>query len=94
MTFRFLEWEEIAATACAVQNMHVQASQVPGLACYWSSWHDAARDSDAMRAFLDMGAEDRCLGFFVVAACDPGLKIPISGPLISAQSRPKSRLSQ
>ena len=29
---------------------------------------------DAMRAFLDMGAEDRCLGFFVVAACDPGLK--------------------
>ena len=67
-------WEEAAATACAVQNMHLQASAQPGLACYWSSWHDAARDSDAMRAFLDMGAEDRCLGFFVVAACDPGLK--------------------
>ena len=64
------EWEEMAATACAVQNMHVQASASPGLACYWSSWHDAARDSDAMRAFLGMGAEDRCLGFFIVAACE------------------------
>ncbi len=71
---RMPEWEEIAATACAVQNMHVQASASPGLACYWSSWHDAARDSDAMRAFLGMGAEDRCLGFFIVASCDPQLK--------------------
>ena len=29
------------------------------LACYWSSWHDAARDSEMMREFLGMGAEDR-----------------------------------
>ena len=68
------EWEEAAATACAVQNMHLQASAHPGLACYWSSWHDAARDSDVMRSFLGMGGEDRCLGFFMVAACDPALK--------------------
>ena len=48
-----------------------QASAVPGLACYWSSWHAAARDSDEMRAFLGMEREDCCLGFFMVAACDP-----------------------
>ena len=25
-------------------------------------------------AFLGMGSEDRCLGFLMVAACDPALK--------------------
>ena len=39
---RMPEWEEAAATACAVQNMHLQACAQPGLACYWSSWHEAA----------------------------------------------------
>ena len=65
------EWEEAAAVACAVQNMHIQASAFPGLACYWSSWHTAARDSQMMQHFLGMGNEDKCLGFFIVAASDP-----------------------
>lgn len=68
------EWEEAAATACAVQNMHIQATADMGLACYWSSWHDAVRESREMHAFLGMEAGDRCLGFFVVAACDPEMK--------------------
>lgn len=63
----FPEWEELAATACAVQNMHLQSTKYEELACYWSSWHDAARDSRDMREFLGMSDEDRCLGFFVVA---------------------------
>lgn len=71
---RMPEWEEAAATAAAVQNMHLQASAHAGLACYWSSWHDACRESDAMCAFLGMGSEDRCMGFFIVASCEPGLK--------------------
>lgn len=71
---RFPEWEEAAATACAVQNMHIQATSFPGLACYWSSWHDAARDSDEMREFLKMGYEDKCLGFFIVASYNADLK--------------------
>lgn len=70
---RVPEWEEAAATACAVQNMHLQASAEPGLACYWSSWHAAARDSDDMRDFLGMECEDRCMGFFIVAKCEPGV---------------------
>jgi len=64
---RFPEWEEAAAVAAAVQNMHLQSTKFPQLACYWSSWHDAARDSNDMREFLDMGDEDKCLGFFIVA---------------------------
>ena len=63
------EWEEAAATACAVQNMHLQASAQPGLACYWSSWHDAARDSSQMREYLNMGEKDKCYGFFIISSC-------------------------
>jgi nitroreductase len=73
-TKRLPEWEEAAATASAVQNMHLQASAQPGLACYWSSWHDAARDSEEMSEFLNIGPEDRCLGFFIIAACGSGMK--------------------
>jgi len=65
---RIPEWEEAAATACAVQNMHIQAASFPGTACYWSSWHDAARDSEEMQEFLGIGPEDRVLGFFIVVS--------------------------
>lgn len=70
-SIRLPEWEEMAATACAVQNMHIQASSITGLACYWSSWHDAVMESTAMHTFLGMGEDDKCMGFFIVAACDP-----------------------
>ena len=41
------------------------------LACYWSSWHDAYRDSDEFKAYLGCAdKEDRCLGIFCVAVCD------------------------
>ena len=68
---RLPEWEEAAAVAAATQNMHIQSTKFPQLACYWSSWHDAARDSDEMKAFLNMEQEDKCLGFFIVAQRDP-----------------------
>lgn len=68
---RFPEWEEAAAVAAAVQNMHIQSTKFPHLACYWSSWHNAARDSQEMKDFLKMGPEDKCLGFFIVAHCKP-----------------------
>jgi nitroreductase len=69
---RLPEWEEMAATACAVQNIHIQASSIPGLACYWSSWHDAVMESADMHNFLGMDKEDKCMGVFIVAACEPG----------------------
>ena len=54
-------WEEIAAVACAVQNMHLMATSL-GVGAYWSSWHDLARDSNEMLEFLglDHTKGDRC----------------------------------
>jgi len=49
---------------------HLQASEFPGLACYWSSWHTAFRDSVDHQKYLGMDAEDKCLGYFIVAAHD------------------------
>merc|ERR1719245_2855249 len=63
---RMPEWEEAAATACAVQNMHIQASAEDGLGCYWTSWHPEFRDSEELSGYLGMEKEDKCLGFFVV----------------------------
>ena len=71
---RVSEREEATATACVVQNMHLQASTDARLACYWSSWHDLARESDKMRDLLGLGVEARCMGCFMVAAGDPALK--------------------
>ncbi|CEM01700.1 unnamed protein product [Vitrella brassicaformis CCMP3155] len=66
---RMPEWEEAAATACAVQNMHLQASTERDLGCYWSSWFSSFRDSPEMAQFLEMQPEDKCFGFFIVAKC-------------------------
>ena len=73
-TKRLPEWEEAASTATAVHNMHLQATKYKDLACYWSSWHDAARDCHEMKEFLKMDEEDKCLGFFIVAQVKLGQK--------------------
>jgi nitroreductase len=67
------EWEELAAVACAVQNMHLAACAL-GVAGYWSSWHAAQRDSPEVASFLGLSAAagDRCLGFFVCGVPRPG----------------------
>jgi len=70
----FPEWEEAAATAMAVQNMHLQSTKFENLACYWSSWHDSFRDSNEMKQFLNMKMEDKCFGFFIVAQMKSGQK--------------------
>merc|ERR1719162_544410 len=67
---RLPEWEEMAAVGAATQNMHIQSTKFPQLACYWSSWHSACRDSDEMKEYLKMGPEDKCMGFFIVAQKD------------------------
>jgi nitroreductase len=68
---RLPEWEEAAAVAAATQNMHVQSTKFPNLACYWSSWHEAVRDSDELKTFLKMEPEDKCMGMFIIAQRDP-----------------------
>ncbi|WP_232529730.1 nitroreductase family protein [Rosistilla oblonga] len=55
------EIDEIAAVACAVQNIHLSATAF-GLGGFWSS--NAAACSDALREFVGLGDEDRMLGLF------------------------------
>ncbi len=55
------EEEEIAAVACAVQNMHLTATAY-GLGGCWST--DETVHSSRMKDFLGIGPEDRCLGLF------------------------------
>lgn len=53
------EWEEIAATAMAVQNLWLQATEM-GLGGYWSS----PSYSDQMVHFVPFNRGEICLGFF------------------------------
>lgn len=58
------EWEDMAAVACAVQNLHLQATAM-GIAGYWSSFPaDAVRSSPAFKAGIGLQAEDICMGVF------------------------------
>ena len=56
------ETDELAAVACAVQNMHLTASAI-GLAGFWSS--PPVCETPAMLKFLELDPKrDRCLGLF------------------------------
>lgn len=54
--------------ACAVQNMHLMATSL-GVAAYWSSWHDTARDSPQMLQFLGLNHDkgDRCWALIMLS---------------------------
>lgn len=53
------EWEEIAAFACAVQNMAITAESLK-IGAYWSSPGTIAKLND----FLGLGPNERCFGLF------------------------------
>ncbi|MEH6407415.1 MAG: nitroreductase [Leeuwenhoekiella sp.] len=59
------EWEEIAATAMAVQNMWLLASD-KGLGAYWSS----PGLINHMGDFFNFAQGEKCLGFFYVGHFD------------------------
>lgn len=54
------EWEEIAATAMAVQNIWLSAT-AHEIGAYWSS--PSSISSDVCRTFLKLSKRQRCLGF-------------------------------
>lgn len=58
------EWEEIAATSMAVQNMWLALSEFGNYGGYWSS--PAYAMGDDFRAFLNLEDDERCLGLFYV----------------------------
>jgi len=52
------EWEEIAATSMAVQNMWLCCTEI-GIGCYWSS----PGLIKYMGEFIELGEGEQCLGF-------------------------------
>lgn len=65
---RIPEWEEIAATAMAVQNMYLTCTAY-NIGCYWSSPGLAAFFGE----FHKLGENERCLGFFYMGYYDKEL---------------------
>ena len=63
------EWEEIAATAMAVQNMWLCCTEL-GIGSYWSS----PGLIKYMNEFFDLNEGENCLGFFFMGYSD--LEIP------------------
>ncbi len=59
------EWEELAATAMAVQNMWLYCSEL-GIGCYWSSPGLIKH----MHEFFDLNKGEKCLGFFYMGYYD------------------------
>ena len=70
------EWEEVAAVACAVQNMWLTAS-ANGIGAYWSSPKYAIKGD----AFFNLEPHQKCLGLLY-------LGIPVDGLQLSAERTP------
>lgn len=63
---RIPEWEEIAAVACAVQNMWLTCT-AHGVGSYWSTPSSILNADE----WLGLGAGERCLGLFYMGNYDP-----------------------
>jgi len=70
------QWEELAATACAVQNLWLAASAA-GIGGYWSSPGTIKHMGD----FLDLAAHEECLGFFYMGYHDEPPREARRGPV-------------
>ncbi|WP_312993379.1 nitroreductase family protein [Chryseobacterium flavum] len=57
------EWEEIAATSMAVQNMYLTCT-ANNIGCYWSS----PKIVDHLKESLTIGENQKCLGLFYMGA--------------------------
>ncbi|SHI80916.1 Nitroreductase [Rubritalea squalenifaciens DSM 18772] len=69
------EIEDVEATACAVQNLHLAASSI-GLGVFWSS--PAASYGESFAKFLQLEEGDKCLGMLYVGWPKEGLEWPVS----------------
>ena len=63
------EWEEVAATSMAIQNMWL-ASKSLGIGMYWSS----PGFKDKLADFLPLETGEKCLGFLYLGQFDGELE--------------------
>lgn len=66
-TGKIPEVEEVCAVACAVQNMWLTATAY-GIGCYWSTGGPTFKPEG--KAFLDLGENDKLLGFLYIGNYD------------------------
>lgn len=74
------EWEEIAAVACAVQNMWLSCTSL-GLGSYWATPGFISR----IGPFLELEEGCKCLGLFYIGHLKPGATAPASRKPISSK---------
>jgi len=70
------EWEELAATAMAVQNMWLCCTEM-NIGCYWSS----PGLIKYMDEFFDLNEGERCLGFLYMGYYDELIETPVKGSI-------------
>ncbi len=70
------EWEEIAATAMAVQNMWLCCTEM-GIGSYWSS----PAVIEQMHRFIELSPGERCLGLFYMGYTDADLAEGVRQPI-------------
>ena len=75
---RIPEIEELAAVACAVQNMHLTATAY-GLGGYWSS--GPMIYSNETKKYLNLDDKDKCLGLFYLGYTDKSWPVSHRQPL-------------
>ena len=67
------EWEEIAAVATAIQNLYLSVTAA-GLGGYWSS---PVLMIEHINRFIDLEADEKCLGFFYIGVPVKGLDVSV-----------------
>lgn len=71
------QWEELAATACAVQNLWLAASAA-GIGGYWSSPGTVKHMGD----FLKLATNEECLGFFYMGFHEEPARVAARKPIL------------
>lgn len=70
------EWEELAAVACAVQNMWLTATSL-NVGAYWST----PGNLDALGEFLNLSPTQKCVGLFYMGYHDGREKPVVRKPI-------------
>jgi nitroreductase len=73
---RVPEWEEVAAVACAVENMWIALNQYE-LGGYWSS----PTLTKYLGEFVSLKENESCIGFFYLGYCEPSNRIVQKKPV-------------